>query len=779
MISLHSALLKGFKVRVTELSTATGNPIGQPILLSSDSEVTSDGSIIHVGRNSGVPFLIWTDKALKTLKVNIIGTKHTTPVSVLAGPGDRVEEISVHAPTSPAAKACFLVHYQGADSHWAEVYHINSGKVSKAYDLPRLDGRGSFSASSQGSDVYFIRHTEFENILVSSEASTVLNQWKTGPDSSHGLVDVKGVTHVVSEVISRGGSTYAVRSALALLSRDWELIRNGELLWTRREGLAGIVRANFIGIAREESLAEELAAEVQSDPLTAYVHRVKRHVRDIQHIPVWVEALPERLFGNLIGAKIRSADQSLHLDSFGSRKLIILATDKGRLAALDTGNRGSVIWNIQAVSLEPGRNWEVLNIEAEDGTVLVHGAGGEFLRVVSDTGVVLQYQPGAIISSLKTSVPVEDASGTKILIPVDADGSLQDVPPVMFSKRTTVVTQDGNNVIRGWALGEGNTPVLLWSFTPAAGEQIADVSARPPHDPVASIGKVLGDRNVLYKYLNPNILLITTLAANTSTASFYVLDGTSGALIYSTSHPGVDVSKPVISTMSENWIAYSLFSESNAITHGATQVDREKVKGYQLVVSEFYESPHPNDRGSLGSSVNSSSIYPPADQTEDILGIPYVFSQTFLIPGPISSMSVTSTLQGITTRSLLCVVPDLNSVFSISRAIVDPRRPVGRDPTAAEVEEGLFRYNPILDFEPKWMLNHKRDLISVSRIITIPSLLESTSLVFAFGDIDLFGTRTAPIGAFDILGNGFSKLQLVLTVVALAVGTTLVAPFVS
>ena len=51
--------------------------------------------------------------------------------------------------------------------------------------------------------------------------------------------------------------------------------------------------------------------------------------------------------------------------------------------------------------------------------------------------------------------------------------------------------------------------------------------------------------------------------------------------------------------------------------------------------------------------------------------------------------------------------------------------------------------------------------------------------MFGFGKLDLFGSRVSPIGAFDILGKGFSKIQLVLTLAALAVGTTLVAPFVS
>jgi hypothetical protein len=94
------------------------------------------------------------------------------------------------------------------------------------------------------------------------------------------------------------------------------------------------------------------------------------------------------------------------------------------------------------------------------------------------------------------------------------------------------------------------------------------------------------------------------------------------------------------------------------------------------------------------------------------------------------------------------------------------------------MEEGLFKHNPVLEFEPKWIFSHKREILSLRRIITSPSLLESTSLVFSHGMIDIFGTRLAPIGGFDMLGKGFSKLQLVGTVFALAIGTGVVAPMV-
>jgi len=784
-LSLHSALLKGFKIKITELNASTGTRIGQPIPLSSDSEVTSEDLILHVGANSGVPILIWTDKAFKTLKINPIGTKQVTSVNVPSGNGDSVMKIIVHAPRSSTAQPHFLVHYQAAEAHWAEVYHTDpaSGVTKKAFDFPLLGGRGAFSANSQGSDVYFTRHTEFEDILFSSADAAPLSQWNKHPKNYVGMVNPQDITHAASEVIPRAGSTYAVRSALASSSGHWGLIRNGEPFWVRHEYLSGTIAAAFLEIAKGEDLAGELAAESQGGPLGAYVHRIKRHVRDLQYLPAWAEALPKRFLGSFIGDNAASQDQSLRRDSFGFHKIVLVATEYGRLAALDAGNQGKVIWSIQAVTLKAGQKWELLSIEAEENTALVRAKAGEFLRMDSNTGKILQYQPGAMISSLKTSlktsISIVDASGKMVLIPIKDDGSLGDLLKVDFGKGTIIVTEGDDGVVRGWSLSTGTKPSLAWQFLPAPGEKVHSVNARPSHDPVASIGKALGDRNVLYKYLNPNILLVTAVGIEASTTTFYIIDSTSGAVIYSTTQTGVDASQPIVVAFAENWFAYSLFTESIAATQGTTQVDRQKLKGYQLVITELYESPYPNDRGSLGSSSNFSNIYPTAADEDETLIIPHGITQTHLLPGPISSMSISSTLQGITTRSILCALPDLNSIISISRAFIDPRRPVSRDPTTAEMEEGLFRHSPALDFEPKWIISHKRDLLSVSDVITSPSLLESTSLVFAFGEIDLFGTRVANIGAFDILGKGFSKLQLVLTVVALAVGTTIVAPFVS
>ena len=66
---------------------------------------------------------------------------------------------------------------------------------------------------------------------------------------------------------------------------------------------------------------------------------------------------------------------------------------------------------------------------------------------------------------------------------------------------------------------------------------------------------------------------------------------------------------------------------------------------------------------------------------------------------------------------------------------------------------------------------------NVQRIITSPALLESTSLVFAYG-LDMFLTRVAPSNTFDVLSENFNKAQLVLTIAALTLAIFITKPMV-
>ena len=76
------------------------------------------------------------------------------------------------------------------------------------------------------------------------------------------------------------------------------------------------------------------------------------------------------------------------------------------------------------------------------------------------------------------------------------------------------------------------------------------------------------------------------------------------------------------------------------------------------------------------------------------------------------------------------------------------------------------------------ILTRRSQVAKTRRIITSPALLESTSLVFAYG-LDLFFTRVAPSNTFDVLSESFNKAQLVVTIAGLAFAIVVVKPIVA
>ena len=770
LVSLHGAW-GGYNIKVTVLDPVTGRKTTE-YTLSTKSDVHSAEDVLLVGANSAAPIVAWTDKTLKSLKVNILGKSGEQSLPLKEADGV-VTKVTLHAPHLVQSLPHFLVHSQSATANRADVYHIDlaSGNIKLAFELPKLPGLGAISTGSQDANVYFTRFTEDEIILISSTSHGVLGRWPVTVEKDHG-----SLSHGVSEIVKKATDSYAVRSAVVTTDDEWVLVRNGAEAWTRPEGLSGAVAAEWAELPESETLAKTLEAEAHSNVLSAYIHRVTRHIDDLQYLPAWLQSLPVRLLNSILPIEVGAQKSDVLVrDSFGFNKLILVATQRGRVYGLDAGNKGSIVWSTHAHNVPAGKKWSVHGIFVNSSQVFAHvyGSDGEHIIFNTTTGEILEEVESQNPTPITGVVPIELPTGQWIL-PIGTDGKIDQIPSEQVPS-DTIVVQGTNGDVRGLKFeirGAQAEAVVQWSFLPAAGQKVINLVSRPAHDPVASIGKVLWDRNVLYKYLNPNIILVTAVNDVASTASFYLLDSVSGEILYSTTHEGVDTKQPIPSALTENWFAYSLWTDSLSTTSALPGS-----KGYQLVVSELFESEFPNDRGPFGAADNSSSLEP-LEVANAEPAIPHVITQSFIVPEVISKMSVTQTGQGITSRSLICALPASNAIYAIPRTLLDPRRPVDRDPTALEMEEGLFRYQPTIDVDPKSVLTHKREVIGVQKIIASPALLESTSLLFAYG-IDIFGSRVSPSAAFDILGKGFNKLSLVATVAALWAGVILLAPLVS
>ncbi|WEW56005.1 hypothetical protein PRK78_001440 [Emydomyces testavorans] len=736
--SLQSVSRKGYKIKVVGLDIQNGQLLNQYIL-HSDNEISSPESIISV-RNNAVSLIAWPDQDSKALKVNIIGSKSTHSLNIENNSGESIRDIRIQASTTVPH---FLVYYNTASKSWADVFHIDtkSAAISKAYQLPLLDSRSTFASNAVDNKLYFARITSSDVNLYSSTSKNVLGTWKIKESNGE-------PQHAVLEVVARAAG-FAIRFAQVDESGDWILIRNGELEWHRPESLTDATVVAWAEVNGVEALAHELEFEGHQDVLSAYIHRVKRHVKALQeNLLPWLQELPTRVLSSFLSS------EGTDLTQFGFGKVIIVATRKGRVLAIDSGRRGAVLWNVKAA--DNAAIWGANAIYTRHDVATIFVTDGSSVKLNITSGKIIKSSPRT--SEYSSMVMIPDTT-SPIPVRIKSDGIPSGSSPQLDGNKI-LVTLGEDGKLTGWNGAQMKSPA--WEFLPPNGQRIIHATSRPEHDPVASIGKVLGNRSVLYKYLNPNLALVTAVAG--STVTLYLLDGVSGQILYTTSQVGIDPSQPIASIISENWFAYSFWADVT---------DTSDAKGYRLVISELYESPIPNDRGLLGDAANYSSI-----RTSMGLPRPHVISQAYMIPEAISNMAVTETRQGITIRQLLCTLPASNAIVGIPRFVLDPRRPVNRDPTSQEAEEGLVRYTPFLDFDPKWYLNHAREVMGIRRIESSPTLLESSTLVFAYG-FDVFGTRLAPSQPFDLLGKGFSKIQLLLTVVALAVGVAILAPLVS
>ncbi len=749
-ITSSHGLLTSEKANIMSLDRTTGKDVSHTNVPVESEPLGSEGRYVAAAC-SNAPFLVSVDKPYKSLRFSLLGNPKVTAVA-FDDKGEEVEDIIVVHSCHAATPSHFLLHIKGKTRQWAEVYHINVKKAEfkKIYSLPATGEKSIFAAGNLDETVFFTRSTETEVSLYSSESHAQLARWtrsnfQTSPGSLR--------SHATAEIVSRGKASYAVRVAEFSSSGDWSLIRNGELQWSRPEQLAYTTIAAWDENGAQDALAEELDLESSINPLTAYVHRLTRHLRDLTSLPAYLQSIPSSILKSS-----PDADATARQNLVGT-KYVVVGTSRREVIALDATAPGNLRWQADLSAHIPEGS-EMQTITAGSGRVSIYLSDGSLIVLNSTTGTLIEHKAGTIPVHELIQIP---GSPSPAVIKVGADGVPQ--PATDFAPNTAV---EGNVVVTlipegkaiGWTIGQNVEKT--WILQAQAGFKIVSAVSRGKHDPVASIGRVLGNRSVLYKYLNPNVaLLVATSDSNALTV--YLVDAVTGSVLHTATHTGVLSGSIVPAAISENWIAYT-FTSVDPTTSALSN---------QLIVSELYESSSSNDRGLLSSlSTNYSSFSPDAAAAR-----PHVLSQSFTIAEPISHLTVSQTAQGITSRQLLATLPNSNAIIGIPRELLDPRRPTDRDANATEREEGLLRYNPVLDLPGQSYLTHAREVLGIKDVLSSPSLLESTSVVFAYGH-DIFGTSVTPSMAFDVLGKGFNKGQLMLTVFALGAGTMALRPFV-
>jgi hypothetical protein len=265
-----------------------------------------------------------------------------------------------------------------------------------------------------------------------------------------------------------------------------------------------------------------------------------------------------------------------------------------------------------------------------------------------------------------------------------------------------------------------------WSFTLQPGEDIRAIVPPATRGPIASFGKVLGNRTTLYKYLNPRLFTVLTAFPAKMKCGLYVLDSMKGTVVYRAETKATLKGCEVRSTLVENWLLYHYYESE--IEGGA--------KGHRVVSVEFYEGQGIDEKTRRLVSfipfrtaydfVCSLELSAFSNETTNF----HAYEQSYIVTYAITALTSTTTRFGISNKDLICLFCSLHSkyilltevsvvatndrkVHAMPRVFLNPRRP-NRKPTTEEQEETLLQYEPVLPNDPKRTLSHDYEVYSFS-----------------------------------------------------------------
>ncbi|XP_030563637.1 ER membrane protein complex subunit 1 [Drosophila novamexicana] len=537
-------------------------------------------------------------------------------------------------------------------------------------------------------------------------------------------------------------------------------VQQGRVRWAREESLANVIDTQFIDLPladTEGTLENEMKGKA-GDIASAFMRRITTQALQMKS-----------LFLHVIGLGPPPTDTQragLVRDSFGLHKMLVLLTRTGKIFGVDN-IAGKHHWKLYLPNVAGFEN-------AEQMRLIVQRSSKHFplqplcaivaKSAVNSNGVLFRFNPITGRAAEGGLLQLDYQIKQLALLPETEEDFVKGILILDGTNQVHVEPKHATPLAHGIYLYTANvkTAELEGYFVKYAGgelsclpiwnvrlgghnseQQIIRVASKNPIEHVHSQGRVLGDRSVLYKYINPNLVAFVTQApdaAHKSVLNLYLIDVVSGSVIFSMTHR--KVRPPLHIVHSENWLAYSYFND--------------KVRRTEITTIELYEG-NAQANNSVWSSLQAPSM-------------PLVERQSYIIPTIVEAMRETITERGITNKHVLIGTAS-GGIVEMPWHLLDPRRPISS--TTQGREEGAIPYIPELPLPTENYINYNQTVARLRNIYTAPSGLESTCLVVATG-LDLFVTRVSPSKTFDLLKEDFDYILISIVLVVLTSGSLIV-----
>jgi hypothetical protein len=252
------------------------------------------------------------------------------------------------------------------------------------------------------------------------------------------------------------------------------------------------------------------------------------------------------------------------------------------------------------------------------------------------------------------------------------------------------------------------------------------------------------------------LLTVVTERAEAGELVTHLIDSVTGRLIHRSTIRGTT---PVYVASCDNWAAVHYWSEDNT---------RFEMSVTELFKSQPDEGPWNIVFGNSGNSTMSAYN----------METPIALEKSFIIAQGITALGVTNTAKGITPRAIIMATQS-NQVAILHKDILNARRPIpdnlkkalaGVEYTkipqqfASTADEQIQPYSPMVVIPPTQVVSLTNQVVATRGIVSSPTKLESSSLVFSYG-LDCFFAVVQPSNAFDTLPPGFNYPTMYVSVI--------------
>ncbi|XP_067826240.1 ER membrane protein complex subunit 1 isoform X2 [Heptranchias perlo] len=424
----------------------------------------------------------------------------------------------------------------------------------------------------------------------------------------------------------------------------------GRIIWTREEALAEVVTMEMVDLPLTGTQAElegEFGKKADG-PMGMFMKRLSSQLILLQ---AWSYQLLKMFYD---ARKPRSHSkneitiENLARDEFNLQKMMVMVTASGKLFGIDSSS-GTILWKQYFENVKPGSSFK-LTVQRTTAhfphppqcTLIIKDkeTGLSSLHVFNPIfGKRSHINPPVLTRPILQSLllPIVDQDYAKVLLLIDDEHKvtvfpssrnilqqLQDTAPVVFFYLVDPVW----GKLNGFRLHKDLRTEQIWDVViPTDAQRVVIVKGKRSNEHVHSQGRVMGDRSVLYKYLNPNLLAVVTESIDThherTFICVYLIDGVTGRII----HESVQrkARGPVYVVHSENWLVYQYWNT--------------KSRRNEMTVLELYE----------GTDRYNSTAFSSLDRPLS----PIIFQQSYIFPSAISLVEATITEKGITSRHLL------------------------------------------------------------------------------------------------------------------------------